>query len=406
MDMRTLIVTLILGLGLFLGRFESTAEAQATASFAWSPSGSTLTAGYYLVWGTNSGQYFGTNTYLVPTTNGTISNLLLNVTYYVNVAAYALNGQVSPYAGELTFISNGTAPPPVTPPVTVDVAPPPPPPTLPGGSPGTAVGPGGLKPPPGASGAGHTASASSGSGSGSGTSGGSTPHAGSASPSITQAQIWGIPPVLKLAVTNAIPSLNIGGTVGATVMVQSTTNLASPFSWTTLTNVTLTNVAQVAGGPVPGQPQDAIDLAYVPAAQNTQLPAVGSAGNAQFFRIVMPYDYIVLAGQVLPPKGYSARLILINMPGLNDDACYVSQSSSFIHFVQTNSNLQLQGSGSTIRQIASTLAGSLNLDWTTASEFVYSNGVAQIMATVVEADPASSDPVAGTTPTSSIVIDF
>ena len=120
----------------------------------------------------------------------------------------------------------------------------------------------------------------------------------------------------------------------------------------------------------------------------------------------MPYDYIILAGMVLPGQGYPARLIMVNMPGLIDDACYVNQAGSFIHYNQTNSALQLEGSGSTIRQIATTLAGSLNLDWTTASEFIYSNGMGQILATVVEADPAASDPVAGTTPTRTIAINF
>jgi hypothetical protein len=203
-----------------------------------------------------------------------------------------------------------------------------------------------------------------------------------------------------------LPNLNIGGTVGATVMVQSTTNPAAAFSWTTITNVTLTNVAPIGSSSVPGQPQDAIDIAYVPAAQVAELPTKTSSSDMEFFRVVMPYDYIVLAGQVLPTKGYSARLVVVNMPGLNDDACYVSQSGSFIHYNPTNSALQLEGSGSTIRQIATTLSGSMNLDWTTASEFVYSNGMGQILATVVEADPASSDPVAGTTPTSSISINF
>ena len=212
--------------------------------------------------------------------------------------------------------------------------------------------------------------------------------------------------VLNLAVSNGQLNLNIGGTAGATVQLQSTTNPTAPFSWTTITNVALTNIAPMETNAVPGQPQDAIDLAYVPAAQIAPLPTTTSSARMQFFRVVMPYDYIILAGLVLPAKGYTARLVVVNMPGLNDDACYVSQAGSYIHYSQTNSVLQLAGAGSTIRQIATTLANSLNLDWTTASEFTYSNGMGQILATVVEADPASSDPVAGQNPTSSIVINF
>jgi hypothetical protein len=117
---------------------------------------------------------------------------------------------------------------------------------------------------------------------------------------------------------------------------------------------------------------------------------------------------VILASMVLPGKGYTPRLIVVNMPGIVcDDACYVNESSSFIHYSQTNSALQLEGSGSTIRQIATTLANSLTLDWTSASEFTYSNGLGQILATVVETEPSSSDPVAGQNPPSQpMVIDF
>jgi hypothetical protein len=388
-DMRTLILMLVFGFGLFSSRFAADGQAQVQAILSWNASTNSNLAGYYLAWGTNRGVYFATNTYPAAQTSGTISNLAYGTLYYIAVAAFASNGQVSPFSSAITFSSN--APPAVTN-ETVSSPPPPLPPatgktvssTLPSSSSGT--------------GAGAAGSSSSGSGSGS--------SAAASSTNVTQAQIWGIPPVLKLTVSNGQPNLNIGGTVGATVMVQSTTNPAAPFSWTTITNVALTNVAPMETNVVPGQPQDAIDLAYVPAAQIVPLPTKTSSARRQFFRVVMPYDYIILAGSVLPGQGYPARLIVVNMPGLNDDACYVSQAGSFIHYTWTNSALQLEGSGSTIRQIATTLAGSLNLDWTTASEFIYSNGMGQILATVVETDPASSDPVAGTTPTSAIAINF
>lgn len=383
--MRTLILILVLGFGLFSSRFAADGQAQVQVTLSWNASPNTNVAGYDLAWGTNSGVYFATNTYPASQTSGTISNLAYNTLYYIAAAAFASNGQVSPFCSEVTFSSN--APPAAT----NEAASSPPPPPPPGR--GRA---GGGAPPPSSVGAGVNAG------------GGASPSASAAASStnVTQAQIWGIPPVLNLTVSNGQPNLNIGGTVGATVMVQSTTNPGAPFSWTTITNVALTNIAPMESNAVPGQPQDAIDLAYVPAAQTAPLPTATSSAQMQFFRVVMPYDYIILAGSVLPGQGYPARLIMVNMPGLNDDACYVSQSGSFIHYNQTNSALQLEGSGSTIRQIATTLAGSLNLDWTTASEFIYSNGMGQILATVVEADPASSDPVAGTTPSSSIAINF
>jgi hypothetical protein len=215
-----------------------------------------------------------------------------------------------------------------------------------------------------------------------------------------------VPPFLTLTLSNGQPNLNIGGTVGATLMIQTTTNLLSLDSWDTMTNVTLTNIASVAETNQ-GSAQDALDLAFVPGSQLLPLTASNST-PFQVFRVVMPYDYVILASLVLPGKGYTPRLILVNMPGvIVDDACYVNEASSFIHFDRGNYALQLEASGSTIRNIATTLAGSLSLNWTSASEFSYSNGLGQILATVIETEPASSDPVAGQNPPSQpMVIDF
>ena len=389
--MRTLILLLVFGLGLFSNRFAADCQAQPQVTLAWSAVANPYVSGYYLVWGTSSGVYSATNTYPSTQTNGTIGNLSYGVQYYIAVAAFATNGEINPvgpFSAEIMYITNAPS---------VVVA---------SGGPGN--GPPTPPPPPGPGKPGGTKSNNSGNG-GSAAVG---PHSAAAastaaaSTNIVQAQIWGIPPILSLSVSNSQPYLSIGGTQGATFAVQWTTDISTPSSWATITNVTMTN-AQTDTNLAPGQVQDAIDLAYVPSVQSFPLPASTNAGM-QHFRVLMSNDYPILAGIVLKPKGYTPRLILVNMPGLTtpDDCCYVAQAASFIHYNQTNSVLQLEGAGSTIRQIATTLANNLKLDWTTASEFVYSNGMGQILATVVESDPPSSDPVAGTTPTSSIVINF
>jgi len=149
-------------------------------------------------------------------------------------------------------------------------------------------------------------------------------------------------------------------------------------------------------------------VAFVP---GTQTVALNTSNGVpfQYFQVVMPYDYIILADKVLlANSNYTPRLIVVNMPGIVcDDVCYVNEASSFIHYSHTNFALQLFSAGSTIRSVANTLASSLNLDWTSASEFTYSNGMGQILATVIETEPPSSDPVAGQNPPSSpIVINF
>jgi hypothetical protein len=366
--MRALSVYLGLVAALLAGPLAARCSAQVT--LAWNASSDPTVVGYYLVWGTSSGDYTFTNTYGGAQTNATISSLTEGLVYYFNVAAFNSNGVVSAYANEIV-ITNGlpatNAPP----------APPAPPGTNTTGSGGGATG---------------------------GTGGGGT-NSHAITTNLTQSLFWGVPPFLTVGLSNGQPNLTIGGTVGATLTIQATTNLFSLDQWSEVTNVSISNIASVGETNQSGQTQDALDLAFVPGAQSV---AVTNSSAAQFFRAVMPYDYVILAGMVLPAKGYTPRLIVVNMPGIVcDDACYVNESSSFIHWDRSTYALQLEGSASTIRQIATTLADSLNLDWTSASEFSYSNGLGQILATVIETESPSSDPVAGQAPPSApIVINF
>ncbi len=120
----------------------------------------------------------------------------------------------------------------------------------------------------------------------------------------------------------------------------------------------------------------------------------------------MPYDYMVLADAVLSGQGYPSRLLLVRMPGIpSEDICYVTAINSFMCYDGANEAFGLESSSPAIRQIAAALSTMLGQNWTSASEFSYSNGVTNILATVVEADPASTDPVAGPS-TASIQIDF
>jgi hypothetical protein len=203
--------------------------------------------------------------------------------------------------------------------------------------------------------------------------------------------------------------MSIGGTMGADLTIQSSTNILSPDSWQTVTNISMTNAAPLPQGSQASQPQDALDIAFAPAAEALPVSQTdSSAGPITYFRALMPYDYVILAGNVLTGQGYRPRMVLVNMPGIVcDDACYVTEGSSFIHYDRGSYALQLQGSGPTVRAIATKLSTSLGLDWTSASEFTYSNGIAQIVSTVVQTEPASSDPVPGkTAPKPSTTIDF
>jgi hypothetical protein len=385
--MRKLILLLGLGLGLFSSHLAVHCQAQPAVIVSWSPVTNPFVSGYYLAWATSNGPFVATNKYPSNQTSGVISNLEFGVNYYVGVASFSTNlafetNPVSPYNTNLIYFTNA---PFVR--IVPDTTGPPLPPLPPG-----AAKPAGTK-----VGTGNNNNVV-------------IPPTALSFTNITQALMWGIPPVLtNVYMSNSQFYLTINGTVGATYAVQNSSNM---ITWTTFTTNVMTNIAPIATNVVPGQPQDAIDLAFVPGVQTIVLPTFGAM---QWFRAVMPYDYAILASLVLTNKGYNTRLILVNLPGgIVDDCCYISQAGSFIHygqitnqFIPISSVLQLEGSGPTIREIATTLASNLNMDWTMASEFTYSNGNANILATVVETDPPSSDPVAGTNVISSMMnIDF
>jgi hypothetical protein len=401
--MRALTVKLILAVTLLTFPYSMRCGARAavippgtstgsSVQLAWNASADPTVTGFFVCWGTSSGVYTASNGYPASQTSAEIGDLQTNTAYYFNLAPTNANGMIGAYAGEIEF-TTGTAStntPPTNTPAT----------NTPATNSLTVFGASTNGPP--VPGGGSMPTTTSGNGGGS-----NITTTASTIPSNSAAIFWGVPPFLTMMMSNGQPNLNLGGTVGATVMIQGTTNVFSPDSWETMTNVALTNIAAVAQSNQSAQAQDALDLAFVPALQSCQLD-LSNSSPCQYFRVVMPYDYVILAGSVLTGQGYAPRLILVNMPGIiSDDACYVTEGSSFIHYDRSTYVLQLEGSGPTIRSIANTLASSLRLDWTSASEFTYSNGLAQILATVVETEPPSVDPVPGKKPPKpSTAIDF
>jgi hypothetical protein len=375
--MRLLNVTWIALVACLVEPFAMRCDAQVTLT--WNPSASPGVGGYNVCWGTNTGVYIFTNNYPNTTTNVMISGLSTNEIFFFAVQAVGSNGLASDFSNEEGF-TNGT--PNVTP-----------------GGPGGGGLPGGggiptnTNPP-----VVTNPNPTNGGGGGGGT--GTNPGT-----NITQSTIWGVPPMVGLGMSNGQATLNIAGTVGATLNIMGSTNDLSLNEWTAITNLTLTNIATAETNQA--GPQDVLDVAFVPATQTVTL-AITNNAPFQYYQLVMPYDYAILADQVLlVNSNYTPRLIVVNMPGVTDDACYVNQVNSFIHYARTNSSLQLFSSGSTIRQIANSLATYMNLDWTSASEFTYSNGMAQILATVIETEPPADDPVAGQNPPGPpIVINF
>ncbi|MHB8521207.1 MAG: transglutaminase domain-containing protein [Limisphaerales bacterium] len=117
-------------------------------------------------------------------------------------------------------------------------------------------------------------------------------------------------------------------------------------------------------------------------------------------------DYAILADLVLRPRGYETRLIIVRMPGrVAHVVCYVNQEKAYLDYNKRGNLFVLQSCRPGIRAIAVKVAKSLSQNWTSASEFTYSTGVEQMMATVVKTDPSDSEPVLAK-PAAPIKIDF
>ncbi len=356
-------------------------SSKAQVTLAWTPSAAGNITNYTLFWGTASGVY-KSQIAVGTQTSASVSGLTPGTVYYFAAQATDANGLTSAYSGEVCYTNS---------------SPPPPPPTI--GGPGSPVGTGtalGL-------GGGSTSGTTSGASTLSNNNASSNANTNGSNGAISEYSVPGVPPLLRLAYSNNAPVLGIFGTVGSTLLVQRSTNLLDRNAWTTVTNLLITNAAIGAAADAATPPT--LSLALVPALQYYQVDEANFSPS-EFYRVVMPYDYSILAGGVLSAAANPSRLILVRMPGISgDDVCYVTPQSCFLFYDAPNMAFAVEPSGPTIRQIATTQSGWRGQNWTSASEFSYSNGVSAILATVVETEPASSDPVASSSSTG-IIIDF
>ncbi len=84
-------------------------------------------------------------------------------------------------------------------------------------------------------------------------------------------------------------------------------------------------------------------------------------------------DYAVLADFVLKQHGFGTRLIHVRFAGRVAHAvCYVNENGAYLDYNNRAVFFTLARSGSDIRDIAGKVAASFQVNWTTASEFVYS----------------------------------
>ena len=106
-------------------------------------------------------------------------------------------------------------------------------------------------------------------------------------------------------------------------------------------------------------------------------------------------DYAVLADHVLPKKGFETRLIHVRLAGMVAHAvCYVSENKAYLDYNNRDVFFTLTKAKPSLRHIANKVARSLDANWTSASEFVYSYETDRklVTATVVRTNDPKDDP--------------
>lgn len=109
-------------------------------------------------------------------------------------------------------------------------------------------------------------------------------------------------------------------------------------------------------------------------------------------------DYAVLADYVLKKRGLGTRLIHIRLAGrIAHAVCYVSENKAYLDYNNRSVFFTLTKSGTEIRDIADKVAGSLQANWTTASEFTYSYATRRktMVATVSQTGGEETAPTPG-----------
>jgi len=106
-------------------------------------------------------------------------------------------------------------------------------------------------------------------------------------------------------------------------------------------------------------------------------------------------DYAVLADLILPAHGYETRLVHVRLAGqIAHAVCFITEDRVYLDFNNRNVFFSVARSSADLRTIADKVARSLDANWTSASEFVFSyeSDHKVVTATVVRTADPSLDP--------------
>lgn len=121
-------------------------------------------------------------------------------------------------------------------------------------------------------------------------------------------------------------------------------------------------------------------------------------------------DFATLAALVLREKGFTPRLFAVRMPGLTHVVCFVEESGAYMDYNNRVYFRPLVRCRGEIGDIADKVAKSFESNWTTASEFLYTNQVKVMVKTIARTEgfsqAATTPPKASAPPVRQLDISF
>ncbi len=103
-------------------------------------------------------------------------------------------------------------------------------------------------------------------------------------------------------------------------------------------------------------------------------------------------DYAVVADLVLPRHGLTTRLVHVRLAGLVAHVvCFVMEDRLYLDYNNRVYLVKTEKSAPNLREVAGKVAKSFSANWTSASEFTYSNGVKRVVRTVAKVDRPSPE---------------
>lgn len=94
-------------------------------------------------------------------------------------------------------------------------------------------------------------------------------------------------------------------------------------------------------------------------------------------------DFAILAARILGEKGYTPRLISVRLPRVTHVVCYIEETGSYLDYSCRSHWLPMVRSGAGLDEIAAKVARSYGVPWSSASEFIYEDGVKRLVKTVL-----------------------